>query len=207
MKRFPTSRRARIGLLAAIGAVFGFGFGYVFGHASRDIGVTLGALEGVILAAGAVAAAVLSVAPRRLARTLEPDADDVASTSELRSMRGQALILALGAVLLTLPLVAGPLARSSTTAGVLWWCAFAALLLWQMQRNWTLYRSADEFLQRAILITAAMTFWIGQTALFFYAAAEQFGLVPRIAAWDLGIILIGLYIIVAAAVSSRTHPT
>ena len=58
-------------------------------------------------------------------------------------------------------------------------------------------------LRRIMAETSVMAFWVLQTALFLYAAAERLGLVESITAWGLTGILMAVYLLASIVASAR----
>lgn len=73
----------------------------------------------------------------------------------------------------------------------------------QTVANVLLWRRADEMLRRVMLETSALAFWVGQLALFLYAAAERLGLVGGVTAWGLMGVLMALYLLASVVASLR----
>lgn len=78
-----------------------------------------------------------------------------------------------------------------------------ALLAIQTVANVLLWRRADEMLRQVMAETSAMAFWVLQTALFLYAAAERLGLVESITAWGMTGILMAVYLLASIVASLR----
>lgn len=77
------------------------------------------------------------------------------------------------------------------------------VLALQTAANVLLWRRADEMLRRVMLETSALAFWIGQLALFLYAAAERLGLIGGITAWGMMAILMVVYLLASIAAGLR----
>ena len=84
--------------------------------------------------------------------------------------------------------------------------AWPSSLLFAVQTvyNFRLWRVSDEFLRGAMTTTAAVTFAVGQGALFLWAAAEHMSLVKPVSTWDVLLNMMLLYMVVGALVSVRT---
>lgn len=207
----PDGQRRWIRLLiaAVIAAPVGYGVGMLLARAFPDAG-PLEALIGGLRWADAVAA-VLSVlmalsatvvffcsfSPIRAARLLV--LAEAASPEEIRLLRRQGVICLLSAVVLALPVILPAGGVSPLIALGL----IVALLAFHTVLNLGFYRDSDEML-RAVTTEAAMkTFWIGQGVLFLWAAAERLGVAPVLTAWDVYVVLMGLYLAIAAVVTAR----
>lgn len=203
----PWARRVTTGLFA--GAVFGAA-GYGLGHFLADAfpgfspdlpdlrwaDVTAVALAAILLIA-CMGTGVASLDRRRLGRMLkleEPAGDD-----EARDARTQAAILGLSGVVMILPLILSQLAVPVTAslAGI------ALLMVLHTALNVRLYRSVDELFRRVVIEAGALTFWLGQGLLFLWAAAERLAVAPPLTAWDIYVVLMGVYLIVSVAVTLR----
>lgn len=130
----------------------------------------------------------------RLLKTEEP-----AGSAELADARLQGLILILSAMLMTLP----PVIAATGLEPIAGLVAIGVLLVVHCILNWRLFRRCDELLRRTMIETCAATFAIGQLALFGWAAAGRLGLAPPIDAWDVYVVLMGLYLITAVIVTAR----
>ena len=102
-------------------------------------------------------------------------------------------------VLLALP-IGFSLAGVSPVLGV---GALALLVALHTVMNVRVYRQADELLRRAVMETAAVTFFAGQLVLFLWAAAERLGAAPAITAWDIYAVLMTLYLAASLSISVR----
>lgn len=199
------------GLLKAVGAGAVCGvLGYAAGHVAADyfpgLEPDLSGVRWADVVAGLLAAVLLiaclgtwgSTFNRRyLGRMLKLEGP--AGDEEVRNARTQSAILALSAVIMTLPMVLSGLAVSpwAGLAGVGFLLAVHTLL------NLRLYRSVDELFRRTVVEAGAVTFWLGQGLLFIWAAAERLGVAPPITAWDVYVVLMGLYLVVSMIVLMR----
>lgn len=150
-----------------------------------------------ILATSALVVFVASRSSKHAARLLV--LPEGASPEEMRLLRRQGVICLVSAVVLVLPIAlpAGG-APPLVSLGLI-----VALLAFHTALNLGFYRASDEML-RAITTEAAMkTFWIGQGVLFLWAAAERLGVAPVLTAWDVYVVLMGLYLVIAASVAAR----
>ena len=194
----------------AFGAVFGvIGYGLGawlakvapggFGLADKAIRWSdgLALLVGFALVAGSLWALYVSLDAKRLGRMYGLEGD--ASREETRLARFQAAVLGFSGVILTLPIVFS-LAGVSPALGV---AAIGLLLVLHTVMNVRVYRQADELLRRAVMETAAVTFFAGQLVLFMWAAAERLGGVPPITAWDIYAVLMALYLAASLWISVR----
>jgi hypothetical protein len=77
------------------------------------------------------------------------------------------------------------------------------LLIVQSVANLMLWRAADEMLRQVMAETSAIAFWVLQTALFLYAAAERLGLVDTISGWGLTGILMAVYLVASIVAAAR----
>jgi hypothetical protein len=110
----------------------------------------------------------------------------------------QVAVFLLAGVMLLLPMFGPAWADTNVVFG-----GIVILVTLQGVANLMLWRAADEMLRRIMAETAAMAFWVLQTALFLYAAAERLGLVETITAWGLTGILMAVYLLASIAASAR----
>ena len=127
------------------------------------------------------------------------DLEGDASAEETAVARFQAAVMGFSGVLLALP-IGFSLAGVSPVLGV---GALALLVALHTVMNVRVYRQADELLRRAVMETAAVTFFAGQLVLFLWAAAERLGAAPAITAWDIYAVLMTLYLAASLSISVR----
>ena len=128
-----------------------------------------------------------------------------ATDEEIRFYRLQAVTLILAGVMLLLPVLAMGSLASTTGAPALIFAAIAVLFVVQTAANVQLWRTSDEFLQRQMLLTAAVTFAIGQGLLFLWAAAEHLHLARPITSWDTIVMLMAIYVLAGAYLAIRAR--
>lgn len=204
----PSRARAliRFALTLLVFGVAGYGVGYL----AADVvapdqlpALDLGWIDAVALML-ALMLAVASVAViwaarngRALSRMLKTE--EPAGRAEIADARLQGIILILSAVLMSLP----PVIAATGVEPLLGLAAIGVLLVAHCILNWRLFRRCDELLRRTMLESCAATFAIGQLALFGWAAAGRLGLAPPIDAWDVYVVLMGLYLLTAVIVTTR----
>lgn len=192
-------------LAAPVGYVVGMGLARVFPDAG-PLEALIGGLRwsdavaavlALVMTISAAVVFIFSLNPVRAARLLVlPEA---ATPDEIGLLRCQGVICLLSAVVLVLPLALPAGGLSPIIALGL----IVALLALHTVLNLGFYRDSDEML-RAVTTEAAMkTFWIGQGVLFLWAAAERLGVAPVLTAWDVYVVLMGLYLAIAAVVTAR----
>ena len=105
-----------------------------------------------------------------------------------------------------LPLLAeGTLSEARTGQ----WLVFAGIaLLFVMQTivNVPVWRACDGYLRGQMLLAGAITFAIGQGALFLSAAAEHLRLVRSISSWEIITLLLTLYLFTGTFIAARNWP-
>jgi hypothetical protein len=163
---------------------------------------------GVTFFGGGLTLLVMSFNRRGLAESLEGAAAEIpASDEEVYAYRLQAVTLILAGPMLLLPLLAmGSLGATRQGA----WLFFAAIVLLfalQTVANVLVWRTCDEFLRGQMLAVAAVTFAIGQAALFLWAAAEHLGLARRISSWEIITLLMTLYLVTGTFVAMHNRPS
>jgi large-conductance mechanosensitive channel len=157
--------------------------------------------------------ACLSVNRKQLAKALEgpihPHAEtsdnsvQPATNAEVKQAVAQAVVLILAGVLLLVPVLAqGQIKANALLAGY-FYAGIFVLFVVQSIMNIQLWRTGDEFFRRTLLIISAVTFAIGQSILFLYAAAERMHLLPAINSWDVITLLLSLYLLVNFFVGLR----
>jgi len=201
-------------IIAAVMALCGAGVGFAFGRwiespeASRlfpgwsDAGALFLA---VALIVQGIAVLVLSLSRRLSGEMFSGEDGRQATPAQVSFYQQQAAVLLLAGVMLALPvvtpLVAGaPLSRhvAIPTMAVIALC-FAG----QTALNLIVWRRADEFVRRLISETSSLCFWVLQATLFLWAAGERLGLLSPISTWDCTVVLMGVYFIASAFISTR----
>lgn len=193
-------------LAGAVCGVIGYGVGHVAAGFFPGIDPDLSGLRWADVAAVTVAAlllvaslgtAITSFDRRSLGRVLrlEGPAGDV----EVRDTRLQSIIMGLSGVIMLLPLVLSAVGVPVTAslAGI------GLLLVLHTALNVRLYRRVDELFRRVVIEAGAFTFWLGQGLLFLWAAAERLSAAPPLTAWDIYVVLMGVYLVVSMVVTFR----
>ena len=193
----------------ATGAGLGFAIGKFIKHAHPAAHANGADITALSLGAFYIGSALLFLwiasNRMRLARILEGKAAEIpASDDEVRSFFYQALVLMLAGVLLALPVLGQHLLATHPQYREFSFLGIALLFVVQTVYNFRLWRVSDEFIRGAMVTTAALTFAVGQGALFLWAAAEHMSLVKPVSAWDLLLNMMLLYVVVGALVSVRT---
>lgn len=207
-----TARRRRPLLRMAIAAVMAAPLGYVVGWLMADYGPDLGSIGGVegvrwadglavvlalVLGVASLITLAASLSTKRTAKLL--GLDDEAGPDEVRSVRRQGLVCLMSAGILVLPALLPALGMNALTAMAL----VAVLLVVHTMLNIDLWRSSDELIRAVTVEAGAVVFWMGQGLLFLWAAAERLGVAPGLSAWDIYVVLMGLYLVTAAVVTAR----
>ncbi len=142
-----------------------------------------------------------------LAQNIEGESASLPATDqEVRSYRLQAATLILAGVMVLLPLIAVGTLSETRTGQWLVFAGVALLFVLQTVANVLVWRGCDEFLRGQMLLTGAITFAIGQGALFLWAAAEHLRLVRSIGSWDTIILLLTLYLATGTVIGVRNRP-
>jgi hypothetical protein len=143
---------------------------------------------------------------RKLAENLEGQGARLPATdAEVRSYRLQCLTLMLAGVMLMLPVLAMSPAWSAPASARLVFTLIVVLFVLQTAANVLLWRASDEFLRAQMMACAAITFAVGQGALFLWAAAEHMHLARPISSWDTITLLMTLYVATGLCVSIRSR--
>jgi hypothetical protein len=193
----------------AAGAGLGFVIGRFIKHGHPGAhagGADITALSLAVFYIGSGALFLWMASDRmRLARILEGKTAEVpASKDEVRSFVYQAVVMMLAGVLLGLPVFGARLFPGDTPYRKFYYLAVVLLFALQTVYNFRLWRVSDEFIRGAMATTAAVTFAVGQGALFLWAAAEHMSLVKPVSTWDVLLNMMLLYMVVGALVSVRT---
>lgn len=139
----------------------------------------------------------VSLDAKRLGRMY--NLEGAASPNEAALARFQAVVIGFSGLILTLP-IGFSLMGVSPGLG---FGAIGLLVLLHTVMNVRAYRQADELVRRAVMETAAVTFFFGQLILFLWAAAERLGAAPTITAWDIYAVLMTLYLAASIWISAR----
>ncbi|MFN4296544.1 MAG: hypothetical protein ACK4FB_06840 [Brevundimonas sp.] len=199
------SRLLKLAGMALAGGLFGYGSAWLVIQYSglpspdsvrwSDLGAMLVAL---MLVAGGLSVLAASRSGRALAAATAADAP--AGPAEMRDMRLQGAVLILSGLLLAAPLVA---VLSGNAAPVLTLVAIGVVFVLHTAMNLSLWRRGDEMVRRVVLEAGGMAFWIGQAALFGWAVAERLGVAPPLTAWDILVVVMGLYLTCSVIVGLR----
>ncbi|AQR60795.1 hypothetical protein BZG35_03350 [Brevundimonas sp. LM2] len=168
--------------LAAVGAVTGYSLVDVLEGRSWSDSLA------VVMAVALIAVGVLSA----ITLVLRP------STVPRGCGLLQVVVLMLAGLLFLAPMYA----PASVSPDVVF-AGIVVILGIQTVANLMLWRAADEMLRRVMADTSVIAFWVLQTALFLYAAAERLGLVATISGWGLIGILMAVYLVASIAASAR----
>ncbi len=171
--------------LAAIGALMGYALSNALeGHRDASWADSLAlAMAVALLAIGVLSAITVATRPSTIPR----------GCGVL-----QVVVYLLAGILFLAPMYAADYASPQLVFG-----GIVVLLLGQTVANVMLWRAADEMLRHVMAETSAMAFWVLQTALFLYAAAERLGLIATISGWGLIGILMAVYLIASIVASAR----
>ena len=188
--------------------VVGYGVGYVLAKfVFPDAGPlpdlnlrwsdAVAAVAAISLVIGAAAVLMVSLDPARLGRMYKLEGP--ASAEETAQARLQSVVMGLSGVILLLPVIFELAGLASVVALTI----VVLLLALHTALNLKVYREIDELWRRAVMEAGTLTFFVGQVALFLWAAAERLGVVPPITAWDIYAVLMALYLCISVIVSTR----
>ena len=201
----PRSRLLKVAGLAAAGGVAGYLIATVLMRyvelPSPDVlrwSDAVALIVALMMFGGGVSVLVAARNGRALAAVTS--AEGSAGPEELRDMRLQSVFLVLSGRLLAAPVAA---TLAGNVAPVLTLIAIAGVFVLHTALNLSLWRRGDEMIRRVIIESGALAFWIGQAALFGWAVAERLGLAPDLTAWDVLVVLMGLYLVCSATVGLR----
>jgi hypothetical protein len=150
----------------------------------------------------------ISFSRRELAENIEGESAKLPATDqEVHAYRLQAGTLTLaGAMLLLLLLARGVLGESRGAQEIVF-AVIVAFFAVQTVVNVLVWRVSDEFLRGQMMIVGAVTFAIGQGALFLWTAAERLHLARAATSWEIETLLLTLYLVTGAIVSIRNRPS
>jgi hypothetical protein len=188
--------------------VVGYGVGYVLAKfVLPDAGPlpdlnlrwsdAVAAVAAISLVIGAAAVLMVSLDPARLGRMYKLEGP--ASVEETAQARLQSVVMGLSGVILLLPVIFELASLASIAALTI----VVLLLALHTALNLKVYREIDELWRRAVMEAGTITFFVGQVALFLWAAAERLGVVPPITAWDVYAVLMALYLCISVIVTTR----
>lgn len=191
--------------LAAAGGVAGYLGATLFAeyvHLPSPAGLRWSDAAALVVALMLVAGGLSVLAASRNGRALAAvtSSEAPAEPGEVRDMRLQGGVLALSGVLIAAPVVA---VAAGNGAPVLTLGAIAMVFVLHTAMNLSLWRRGDEMIRRVIVEAGALTFWIGQAGLFGWAVAERLGVAPSLTAWDILVVVMGLYLVCSATVGLR----
>lgn len=155
---------------------------------------------------GAITMAV-SASRKYLAQEIQSEDKTMPATNEeVRSFRLQGLTLLLAGVML-LALVAAPgTLKTHPDANIGIFGTIVVLFVAQSFVNYRIWMESDEFVRAMMLQLATMTFWIVQSGIFLWAAAEHLHLVRAATSWEIANVLFFCYLIVSFVVAIRYRP-
>jgi len=143
---------------------------------------------------------------KELARQLDGESEPMPATNEeVHLFRIQGLVLALAGLMLLLPLFAlGAWSRTPHGAQTTM-SAIAVMFVLQTVGNVQSWKVCDEFQRGMMLRTCAITFGIGQGALFLWAGAEHLRLAPAITSWEIITLLLALYLVTGTIIAVQSR--
>jgi hypothetical protein len=212
MSSATVSRRRWIiaGCMALVGAAVGYTFGRWID--SPEVSALFpgwadaGALFlAVALLAQGVIVLLLSFSRRLSGEMFSGEDGRTATPGQVSFYRLQAGVLVLAGAMLALPVVMPMLAGAPLTRQVAVGAMAAIALCFVLQSalNLMVWRRADEFVRRLISETSSLCFWVLQAALFLWASGERLGLLSAVSTWDCTVVLMGVYFIASAFISTR----
>lgn len=202
-------RLLRLFIPAALALPLGYAAGALLARFGPDLGPfgrlldgvrwadVVGVLLAAVLALATAVTLVVSFSPRRSARLLGLDGE--AGPDDRAALRRQAVVCGLSAFVLLLPVALPALGMAAAPALML----VGVLLIGHTMLNLDLWRRSDELIRAVTVEAGAAVFWLGQGLLFLWAAAERLGFAPALSAWDVYVVLMGLYLVTAAVVTAR----
>lgn len=205
----PSRRRGyrTIALLFAAGLAVGYGVGHLserYDVEARLGVVTAGDVAAMVIALGLIVSGLGGIAasrsPRIARMMIDPLAAGGATPSQVLLVRVQGVGLLAAGVGVGAPLVGATLGPTGQVAAYGLCVAIVAAQGWF---NLALWRRCDEYMRRTMIEAVAITFFIGSSGLFLWAAAERIGLVPPLTAWDAFVWIMASYLVTSSAVSFR----
>ena len=131
-----------------------------------------------------------------MAKKLEGEGAKLPATDEeVHVFRLQAVSLGLAGVMILLPVLSGGSVMKTPWLAAMVFALIVGLFMWQSVVNVRVWRQSDEFQRGQLMLVCAITFWVGQGALFLWAAAERLRLAPSLSSWDIVLLLMTLYVL------------
>ena len=209
----PTSQTTKQVLRALGGGVVGAILGYSMIELLVQLRVPFKSLSWSDLLATVVSLAffgmgavmlVLSTSRKRVAESLgDCDASFPATNDEVGYFRLQGVTLGLAGVMLLLPILSLGRLKEIPGGSVSIFAAIVALFVVQTIANIRIWQISDEFYRGLMLQMGAITFAVGQAALFLWAAAEYLHLVHALSSWQTINLLMASYLVVSAVLGIR----
>jgi len=192
-------RNLVLGLIGLIGMVLGASCGYFGAPYLRDLRWSdlLALAVSVAFLVGGALMLFAAASPARLARALKVE---LCSARDQADMRRQAAVMLLAGVMMAIPVASARFGDPNPWAS---WMFILGLFVLQTALNLLIWRRGDELTRRTITETGAAAFWLGQGALFLYAAAERLQLTAPLTAFDLVVMLMSLFLVTNVVVSVR----
>jgi len=206
MTGFDRAKAVRIGVGFVAGCALGAGGAHlILQHGERlspaDI---VGLFVALILAGSGLFTLVIGVNAatyRRLGSGVEPG--EAPDAGLLRFARQTGIVSLLAGCLFAAPPIAAMLAIGADGM-LLIYIAIVALIAVESWVNFRIWRDGDELVRAVVTQSAAICFWVLQGLFFLWAAAERMALVEPVGSWNLLVVLMSTYLIVATAVSIRS---
>jgi hypothetical protein len=209
----PTSPITKQVLRALAGGIAGALIGYSMVELLVRLHVPFKSLSWSDLLATVVAVAffgmgavmlVLSTSRKRVAESLgDCDASFPATNDEVRNFRLQAVTLGLAGIMLLLPILSLGRLKEIPGGTAAIFAGIVVLFILQTIANIRVWQTSDEFYRGLIMQVGAITFAVGQAALFLWAAAEYLHLVRAISSWQIINLLFAFYLLVSSAFAIR----
>jgi hypothetical protein len=129
-----------------------------------------------------------------------------ATNEEVRSFRLQGLTLLLAGIMLLVIIAANANLKALPGGNVSVFTTIVILFALQSFVNYRIWVESDEFVRAMMYQLATMTFWIVQSGIFLWAAAEHLHLVRAATSWEIANVLFFCYLIVSFVVAIRNRP-
>jgi hypothetical protein len=208
-----TSRNTVLLIILAANALLGALFGYVVVAGALGTDQSLSRLSVSDLIAGILAALLfiqgavvmlLGSFRRRFGFVVTGEDNRAASPAQIKQFRRQGLVLLLAGVMLGLPVLATWEGWLDDQSRMIFMAGLVACVAAQCFFNLRLWQMSDEFDQRLVRDTSAISFWMTSAPLSLWAAGERIGVLPALTSWDIAVLVMVVYLVASSNVLARS---
>nr|WP_295105354.1 hypothetical protein [uncultured Caulobacter sp.] len=209
-KAYQSNRLVRGLVYGIAGAPFGYLFGRWLGS-FKDFGEwnptwpdMMAALLGVFMFGLGLGVLAVCASRKALGRQLDPEGRRPATKAQVFFYAQNGVVLLLAGVMMVAPVaISTAFDPVPTLVGSAAMIGLIALFLLQTAMNISVWMRSDELLRQAMIEVGALCFVILQGAMFLWAAGGKLGLLPVMTLWDAVPVMMGMYLLIAFAVTWR----